>query len=454
LSNSTLLAGQAFDAQAHVLGILLSYPETVGEALLSVGDSDFTQGEYRLIYQAIRSLYNAGQPISGLTVNDALGGDNRELLAGLITVAPTAANLSAYVEMMKRASLQMRLAEVGARMEAAESLDAQFALLEEMQGMTCSRPSVKITTMSQAYQEFLDRNAEGETPPYLTWGISQLDEKIHVEAGDFVVLGGYPSAGKTALALQFVRHIAKSKQVGYFYLENNDKKLFDRLVSAAALVSFGRVKTHALTEEDFRSIISMQQSLTSPQLEMVAASGMTVSDIRSVALSRRYDLIVVDYLQKIRGDRSRKNLGDFERVSQISDELQQLGQQTKICVLALSQLSRPDTRNGKTSAPTMASLRQSGQIEQDADVVMLLYMEDESQPKLRTLKLAKNKEGESNIAMRMVFDGDTQTFSRVSPQQTYEPKQRGGAQINFWEGWSEVEDSADNPFTAPGEGSA
>ena len=266
-----------------------------------------------------------------------------------------------------------------------------------------------------------------------------------MEPGDLIILGGYPSAGKTALALQFTRHIASAKRVGYFYLENNDRKLFDRIVSSVSMVNFQKIKTYDLGEDDFHAIVSMQEHLTSPKLEFVGASGMTVSDIRSVSLSRHYDLIVVDYLQKIKGDRSR--MTDFERVSQISSDLQELGRQTGIYVLALSQLSRPEKKNGKTPAPTMASLRQSGQLEQDADVVMLVYCEDESMPKLRTLKLAKNKEGIANIAMRMVFDGDTQTFSRISPKE--EPKKQPPRQQSFWgdgSDWMKLPDGEQTPF--------
>lgn len=171
---------------------------------------------------------------------------------------------------------------------------------------------------------------------------------------------------------------------------------------------------------------------------------MTVSDIRAIALARHYDLIAVDYLQKIRGDRTRRGVSDFERVTQISSDLQELGQQTGIHILALSQLARPDKKDGKTPAPTMSSLRQSGQIEQDADVVMLVYTEEETMPKLRTLKLAKNKEGMANIAMRMVFDGDTQTFSRVAPQA--EPKREKTRQLDLFKDWQEVPDDDNNPF--------
>lgn len=449
MSKGALLTEVALESQYSVLGAMLIDPDCVGEVLTRVADQDFIDGTYRMVFQAIRKLYGQGLTPDPVTVNDALGGNCAKVLADCMNYTPTAANVLEYAEILKRRAQQFYLVGLGERLAQADDLDEALSVVDEINAQSCGKPGVRITTMAQAYGEFLDRHADGAKPPYLTWGIPALDEKVHVEPGDFVVLGGYPSAGKTALALQFVRHIAKGKRVGYFYLENNDKKLFDRMVSATAFVPFSKIKTFSLEESDFHSVISVQRQLTEPQLEFVGASGMAMTDIRSIALSRHYELIVVDYLQKIKGDRSRKGMSDFERVTQVSDEVQQMGQQTGITVLALSQLSRPDKKNGKTPAPTMASLRQSGQIEQDADVIMLVYCEDESMPKLRTLKLAKNKEGEANIAMRMVFDGNTQTFSRVAPQAP--PKREKTRQLDIFSGWAEVsEDDADNPFLGGG----
>ena len=446
MSKGALLAESAIEAQKSVIGALLIDPDLVGGVLASLTDKDFIDPTYREAFQAFRRLYTQGRPIEPLTVNDALGGNWNKVLAECMDWVATTANIDEYVEILRRRALQYRLAQLGDRLADAEELEEALAVVDEINGERCGKPGTRITTMEQAYSEFLARHADGVKPDYLTWGISALDDKVHIEPGDFTVLGGYPSAGKTALALQFCRHIAQKKRVGYFYLENNDRKLFDRTVSATTLVPFQRIKTHELGEDDFHAIVSMQEQLTKPQLEFVGASGMTVSDIRGVAMSRHYDLIVVDYLQKIRGDRQRRSIGDFERVSQVSSDLQELGQQTGIYVLALSQLSRPEKKNGKTPAPTMASLRQSGQIEQDADVVMLVYCEDDSMPKLRTLKLAKNKEGISNIAMRMVFDGDTQTFSRVSPKE--EPKREKTKQLDIFKDWREIKDDPEeNPFT-------
>lgn len=450
MSRGAMLAQVAIEAQYSVLGAMLIDPDCVGEVLLRVKDQEFIEPSYRLVYQAIRKLYNAGRPTDPLSVNDALGGDSRQLLADCITLTPTAANVMEWVEILKRRALQYRLAELGDKLAEAEDLDAALGFVDEINAASCQKEGVKITSLSKAYAEFLDRHGEEQQPPYLTWGISALDERVHIERGDMVVLGGYPSAGKTALALQFCRHMGKDKRVGYFYLENNDKKLFDRLVASTAMVSFGRIKKHELGEDDFHAILSMREQLTAPQIEFVGASGMTVADIRSVALSRHYDVVAVDYLQKIRGDRARRGLSDFEKVSQVSSDLQEMGQQTGITILALSQLSRPEKKTGEAQAPTMASLRQSGQIEQDADVVFLVYRTEESNNKMRSLKIAKNKEGESNLVMEMVFDGDTQTFARIAPSYARESRQKQPPrQQSFWgdgSGWKQVPDSADNPF--------
>lgn len=440
--NRIALTEVARESQIAVLGSMLVDPDCVGEVLLRLRDEDFLEAPYRLAFQAIRRLFNEGRPTDPLSVNDALGGEYRQMLADCIDLTPTAANVAEWVDILRRRAAQFRLAELGERLAEAEDLDAAQALVDEINGACVQKTGVKITTMEAAYSAFCDRQSEERQPPYLTWGIPFLDERIHIEPGDFVVLGGYPSAGKTALALQLVRHIAGSKRVGYFYLENNDHKLFDRLVSSTALVPFGRIKTRTLTEEDFRDIVGAQERLVGARLELVAASGMTVADVRATALKRHYDLIVVDYLQKLRGGRTGRDLTSFERVSRVSSALQELGQETGITVLALSQLSRPEKSEGKAmAAPTMASLRESGQIEQDADVVLLVYRADTADPIPRTLKIAKNKEGEAGLTQSYDFDGETQTFRRSAAGYVEPPPPRPrqkARQVSFWADGSEL----------------
>ena len=208
-----------------------------------------------------------------------------------------------------------------------------------------------------------------------------------------VVLGGYPSDGKTALALQFAFGIGKSHRVGFFSYESTRDKLFDRTVSRAAMLSYTKIKRNQLTEADYRDLLELRPQLTAPQLTLIDAAGMTVLDIQAYSQAHRYDVVFVDYLQKIAAPRGTRQ-SDFERVSAISSSLQQFGRITGTTVVALSQLSRPDrdAKTNKIRPPVLSDLRSSGQIEQDADVVLFLHREDyDDKQSNRILKIAKNK---------------------------------------------------------------
>lgn len=418
--SAVLVAERALESQVAVLGSMLIDPDVVGPMLHQLTAEDFIKGRYRNIFLAFKRLQAQGKTPDPFMVNDALGGNYRDILAQIIELTPTSANAEEYAAILRRRARQYHLAELGEKLAeaAAQDLDEAQAVADRISALSCEKPGVRVTDLRQCYEAFLDRHAEGKKPPYFTWGIPVLDDLIYVEPGDFIVLGGYPSAGKTALALQMCFHIAEKKRVGYFYYENNDKKLFDRLVALKAKVSFGKIKRYDLQEEDFEQIVAVQNALTAPALEFVDASGMTAADVRALALSRHYELVVVDYLQKIPGSRGRRGLSDFERVSEVSGDLQDLGRQTGVTVLASSQLSRPD--KGTKSFPSMHSFRQSGQIEQDADVALLLFREAEDDPanQVRTFKIGKNKEGEAGISLSMDFDGRTQTFSRVFPKES------------------------------------
>lgn len=440
-------------AQVAVLGSMLIDSSVVGSCLQRVSAEDFT-GTYLPIFRAIKALFDGGVPVDPITINDRLGGNWNKVLADIMDATPTATRWEVYSDLLRESSRIYRRQFLARQLAEEDDPEASDALLEQINAISCDKPGTRITSLPECYQEFLDRHAEGKRPAYITWGIPALDERIYIEPGDLVVLGGYPSAGKTALALQMAYHIAGGKRVGYFYLENNDRKLFDRLVSAKSLVPFGKIKRYDLEEADFEAIIGVQMQLIKPSLHFVDAAGMTVGDVRAVALSLHLDLVVVDYLQKLRAASVRRGAGEFERVSEVSSDLQTLGRQTGMTVLALSQLSRPEKRNGKTPAPGMHSFRQSGQIEQDADVALLLYKDDDAKA-VRTLKIGKNKEGVASVAMRMHFDGDTQTFRRVTEMtEPPEPKKQGPKQVSFWDGWTEApDDGADLPFREDSGGS-
>lgn len=444
IKQDAILSQRLLDAQVGVLGSMLIDPDTVPEVLSRVRDADFAEEKYRLVFQAIQARFRAGQAIDPILVRETLGGgvDSpwTSILQGLMDVTTTAAHVDDYVDALRASVTLSNLRTLGTQLAEADRLEDAQTLLDQMRAQQVSRPNVQAMDMAEGLERFFDRHNGEEKPQYLSWGVPVLDERIFAEPGDMVVLGGYPSDGKTALALQFAFGIGRNHRVGFFSYESTRDKLFDRTVSRAAMLSYTKIKRNQLTEADYRDLLELRPQLTAPQLTLIDAAGMTVLDIQAYSQAHRYDVVFVDYLQKIAAPRGTRQ-SDFERVSAISSSLQQFGRITGTTVVALSQLSRPD-RDAKTKKirpPVLSDLRSSGQIEQDADVVLFLHREDyDDKQSNRILKIAKNKEGEAMDYVRFRFDGDLQTFSRIAPETPEPPAEKPKRekqpprQVSFW----------------------
>lgn len=451
IKQDAILSQRLLDAQVGVLGSMLIDPDTVPSVLARVRDEDFLNKDYRLVFQAIQARFRAGQAIDPILVRETLGGgvDSpwTSILQRLMDVTTTAAHVDDYVDALRASVTLSNLRTLGSQLAEADRLEDAQTLLDQMRAQQVSRPNVQAMDMAEGLERFFDRHNGEEKPQYLSWGVPVLDERIFAEPGDMVVLGGYPSDGKTALALQFAFGIGRNHRVGFFSYESTRDKLFDRTVSRAAMLSYTKIKRNQLTEEDYRDLLELRPQLTAPQLTLVDAAGMTVMDIQAYSQAHRYDVVFVDYLQKIAAPRGARQ-SDFERVSAISSSLQQFGRITGTTVVALSQLSRPDRdKDGKIRPPTLSDLRSSGQIEQDADVVLFLYREDYGKKDSnRTLQIAKNKEGEALDWVNFRFDGDIQTFTRIAP--VPEPpaekprrEKQPPRQVSFWADGGSFEDT-------------
>ena len=405
-----ILSERLLTAEQGVLGSMLIDGEAIGPMLAAVRPEDFQRPENRNIFQAFRELYGQGKACDPILVNEYMGGSYRQYLADLMELTPTAANAEEYARVLRESSRLWRLRTIGDKLAQAEDLEACRKLADQAGLLLCDRSEVRKTDMKQGLKEFFLRHGGGQQKEFIRWGISWLDERLHIGGGDMVVIGGQASSGKTAFALQLAFHIARQKRVGFFSYETGNEKLIDRTVACQTLVSYEKVMTDKLEREDMQQIYEMRRELEEPDMEYLETNGWTVSDIGAYAMARRYDVIVVDYLQKIAVTSQGRYLGDYERVSRVSSDLQQLGRQTGRSIIALSQLSRP----GKDGmGPTMSSLRSSGQIEQDADVVLLLYRENEQDTESRRkLVIAKNKDGRANEGTLLEFDGDNQRFRR------------------------------------------
>ena len=400
-------------AQVAVLGSLLIQPELVGQALERVRPEDFLTPKCRMVFQAIKSLYTEGKPTDPVTILGKLRGKDgdswAEYLMELMDLTPTANNIWEYAAVMREEARMAKVNELGALLQVTRDMDKARVYIAQLNELQMERRGVQRMDMTQMLLAFTERHS-GEPVEYMSWGLPKIDAGTYAEMGDMVVLGGYPSAGKTALAVSMAYHQAQHRRVGFYSLETNQYKLADRLMANLAGIEMPTIKRNEITGEQWQRLADQSDRIRARQLDLIEASGMSAQDIQADALAHRYEIVYIDYLQLIEPETRRVNR--TEQVSAISRDLQKLAHGTGRLVVALSQLSRPDkVAEDKVVEPTMSDLRESGQIEQDADAIMLLYLEEPGRPDVsrRILKVAKNKEG-TRGRIFLVFDGQFQRF--------------------------------------------
>jgi replicative DNA helicase len=392
------------EAQQAVIGSALIDSKVVPAIISGTTEDDYT-GHCRTVFLAIKSIFASGAPVDPVVVKDRLGDAYTGFLMQLMEITPTAANIDVYISLCRDRGRLLRLRELGQQMQEADSLDAAASLVEQANRVMVQRTTTQVVTMESALRSFYDRH-DGAVS-YLSWPIKELNGKLYAESGDFIILGGYPSDGKSAFAIQTACHMAKSKRVGFFSLETNPNKLFDRMIAHVAGIPMESMKTNTMTQGQWDDAAKASEHILSLQLEYVPASGYSVSDIRAMSIANRYDVIFVDYLQLVQGSGRDR----YSVVTEVSIGLHQMAQSTGITVIALAQLSRPEKKKDTaTPPPQLSDLRESGQIEQDADIVFMLYRPKFEQED-RILLVRKNKEGELG-SIALDFDGQRQTFSR------------------------------------------
>lgn len=400
----------AEELELRIVGTLLLYPEKIGETITVLDPSDFDSLGPRTLFRAMAKLFLAGKPTDQLSVLLEAGDDCQVVLDAILEGQLYASDLGYYCQLLREQSRLRVIRDLGRQLSQAETDAAAESLLSKLNGAFSGKRNAKIYSISEMLVRFWDRIGSEETPAYLPWGFKELEEKLYVELGDFVVIGGQASSGKTLLALQFAVEMAKNYRVGYFSLETSDIKLTTRMVASAAGVSLGRIKRRDLAQSDLDAMATASRELEKLTLEVIDEGYMSVPDIQAVTLSKKFQVIFIDYLQDVQGSGHNR----YEQVTSISLGLHRLAQSHGVTVIALAQLSRPERtkdRNGKPIPPNMNSFRESGQIEQDADVAMLLYpLDPDNNGANRMLKVSKNKDGEK-VAIELVFDGPTQRLT-------------------------------------------
>lgn len=442
-TDSPIQSQRLATAQAAVLGAMLIDADCIADVLADTSEAMFVSSVYRTVYGCIRQLFQEAQPVDPVTVGAALkeraGQDYGELLVQLMDVTPTSANVGSYVEILKRESIVWRLRSIGAALAETEDLPAAEKLMEKANAAMSLKSGVEVWDMTQMWENFCQRHAQTAKTEYIHWGYDFIDERVYTARGDYCVIGGYSSAGKTCLALCMAMKMAQQYRVGFFSYETDKEKLADRIMSAKAMVGLSDIKQNKLGEKEWEELAYAASSLSRTGLQIMQCSGFTVADIQSVALSRHYDVVFVDYLQLVEAD-GRKGWRRPEEVGSISRGLQRMSHEHGITAVVLSQLT-PDDGRKKNEAPTMYDLRESRQIAMDADVIFLLYLEDPAdRAGPRVLKCDKNKDGQAGWYKVMQFQGRIQSF-RPMPKPVAKAAPLP-AQISF----REIKDDGDVPF--------
>lgn len=456
-----------FDAEQAVLGAMLIDPEIVRPALSRVREADFVSPINRTIFQAFRELFRRGQPTDAITVRNRVGGEHSRYMAELMDVTPSSADWEAYADAMRQQAALRRIWDLAETLRNVRTLDDCRPLCAQLTQELSDGTKIEAWTMREMAEDFCAaQDPAAPKPKYIDYGLDILRGKTYTKPGDVVIIGGYPSDGKTALALQMAYRMAADYKVGFFSLETDCAKLRDRLMSNVAQIEFDRIKTRTLTEEDWQAVAAKSSDMSGRKLTVVEASGMTATDIQSISLAYGFDVIFLDYVQLVAPETDPRT-PRHEQMATISRQLHTFAQKSRTLVVELAQLSRPDKAGG-WRAPVMSDLKESGQFEQDADMIFMIFRPNPKkgengapaldQNKFRNFKIAKNKEGPRGTWL-LSFDGPKQTFSAVVDPtgqavlrklvNTGKAAKQRARQVSFWgdgSDWAELPSGTETPF--------
>lgn len=425
------------DAEVSVLGALLLDRDAIISVAEFLEARHFYDERHESIYDAMLELYEERVPIDVLTVSERLK-KNKKLkliggstfLAELANRVPTAAHVEHYAKIVKDLSTKRSLMTSATKlvdysfdegMSATEVLDKAEA---EIFSLTQKHLTQSFAPVKAALAESFDRLDELHKDTSgirgVPTGFKDLDNLLAgFQKSNLVILAARPGVGKTSFALNIAQNIAvtQKRSVGFFSLEMSKEELVDRLLVDQADIDAWKLKTAKLSESDFTALSNAMGELAEAPLYIDDSPALSILEMRTKArrLQVEYgvDLLIVDYLQLAK---SRNLENRVQEISEVSMGLKNIAKELKVPVLALSQLSREVEKRG-TRRPQLADLRESGSIEQDADVVMFLWKENEDDQENVVLDIAKHRNGPLG-SIKLFFKGDRIKFySRESKRE-------------------------------------
>jgi len=427
---------QNIESEQALLGSIMLRPEALVEIMDILNPDAFYADKHKTIFQAMVHLYEKREPIDLLTLSsklkesvdlDRIGG--MSYLTEIVNTVPSSSNAEHYATIVSKKHTMRRLIEAAEHIakigydeenEIEELLDRAEKKIYEVTSKNLSGKYVEMKDVLGEAMERLDRlhKTKGELRGVPT-GFKDLDNKLSgLQKSDLIILAARPSMGKTSFALDIARNAAIRHNIptAIFSLEMSTQQLVDRMLSAESRVDSWRLRTGKLNlEEEFGRITAALDPLSKAPLYIDDQAANNILKIRSVVRRLKHEknlgLVIIDYLQLMTPVHTKGGDNVVQQITEISHSLKQLAKEFDIPVIALSQLSREvEKRGGK---PRLSDLRDSGSIEQDADVVMFIHREanDEGGGKKQEAEILieKHRNGPTG-SIKLIFDGDKTSF--------------------------------------------
>ncbi len=430
------------DAERALLGAIILKPDVMHDVSVTVYPESFFADKHRIIFEAIINIFSKGNPIDVVTLATKLKDNNNldrvggaSYITELIETVPAAGNAHYYAELVQGKSALRNLihaaddiAEIG--YSDPESVDEALDQAEKKIFHATQSPSAQKfktigNSLTEAWERFEHLSANQEERRGIQSGFTSLDNLLAgFQRSDLIILAARPSMGKTTFALDVARNSALKfgASVGIFSLEMSDQQLVDRMLAAEAGVDSWKLRTGRLSNDDeFEAVQKAMAKLSEAQIHIDDQAGNNILKMRSAARRLKnehgLDLLIVDYLQLMSPTATKASDSIVQQVTEISRSLKILARDLDVPVIALSQLSRAvEQRGGK---PRLSDLRDSGSIEQDADVVMFIHREDKmnkdqepERPNIAEILVEKHRNGPVGMA-ELYFDAKHVRFMNL-----------------------------------------
>jgi replicative DNA helicase len=389
------------DAERAVLGAIMVVNSAMNAAQEFLKDTDFYRDQHRRVYKAMSVLSERASAIDPITVVDELRRTGElEVVGGhawvvsLIDGVPHSANIEHYAKIVKQQSIRRALIEAGGKIveTAYDGSDTVEDLLDQSERLVFQIAQdqlrggfVPMSILAEEGLRTIERlQTQRSNITGLATGYGELDEKTSgFQPGDLIIVAARPSMGKTAFAMNIAQNCANmGRRVGVFSLEMSRDQLFLRLLTGQARIDAHAMRTGRLTREQWRRVTETIAEMSQVPIAIDDTAGVGIMEMR--AKSRRLmqeqglDLVIIDYLQLMRGRGRHENRN--QEITEISRSLKELAKELRVPVIAISQLSRAPEQRGPGSKPQLSDLRESGAIEQDADVVLFIFREEVYKP--------------------------------------------------------------------------